>query len=233
MDQERFDIPKRRVFTVITGISVITLLSYGILNLLYLNFIIGIIEVILSLSLFLSFYLIIKKHIYGISIALYVIPTIIISFYLFLTGGFHNSGIFWFFVFPVTYFFFLGSFWGLMSFFILCGGAAILTILSLTGFIQMSYPPEILLFFFPISIIEGIVLYIYQKILEKHLAHIFLLEGLMSICSHCKKIRNNEGTWEPMDHYLHKHTDIEFTHGLCPHCAEELYPGYATRKNQK
>lgn len=49
------------------------------------------------------------------------------------------------------------------------------------------------------------------------------LEGLLPICAHCKKIRNDSGYWEQIETYIRSRSDAEFTHGLCPRCAEELY----------
>jgi nitrogen fixation/metabolism regulation signal transduction histidine kinase len=50
------------------------------------------------------------------------------------------------------------------------------------------------------------------------------LRGLLPICTSCKKIRNDNDYWEAVYDYLKKHTDIEFTHSICPECAHKLYP---------
>lgn len=52
-----------------------------------------------------------------------------------------------------------------------------------------------------------------------------LLSGLIPICSSCKKIRNESGNWELVETYVSNHTEASFTHGICPECAEKLYPG--------
>ncbi|MBN2656826.1 MAG: response regulator [Spirochaetales bacterium] len=57
------------------------------------------------------------------------------------------------------------------------------------------------------------------------------LNGLLPICSHCKKIRDDEGYWNQVETYVSKYTGAEFTHGLCPDCAKELYPKYFPGKN--
>lgn len=49
------------------------------------------------------------------------------------------------------------------------------------------------------------------------------LRGLLPICSHCKKIRNDKGYWEQIETYISKHSEAEFTHGLCPECTEKYY----------
>ncbi|MBN1935305.1 MAG: response regulator transcription factor [Anaerolineae bacterium] len=60
--------------------------------------------------------------------------------------------------------------------------------------------------------------------LEAALAHVKLLQGLLPICAHCKKIRDDSGYWHDIDVYLSEHTDTQFTHGLCPDCQIKLYP---------
>lgn len=50
------------------------------------------------------------------------------------------------------------------------------------------------------------------------------LRGILPICAQCKKIRNDEGYWTAIESYISKHSDAEFTHGMCQDCAEELYP---------
>jgi hypothetical protein len=46
---------------------------------------------------------------------------------------------------------------------------------------------------------------------------------LSAICANCKDIRNGSGQWEKIETYICKHSDAEFSHGLCPDCDKELY----------
>ncbi len=55
------------------------------------------------------------------------------------------------------------------------------------------------------------------------------LEGFLSICSSCKKIRDENGNWQPMERFIHERSEARFSHGLCPHCAEKLYPEVFTK----
>ncbi len=57
--------------------------------------------------------------------------------------------------------------------------------------------------------------------LEKSLAEIRTLRGLLPICAWCKKIRDDEGLWTRMEEYICTRTDAEFTHSLCPDCFHE------------
>lgn len=63
--------------------------------------------------------------------------------------------------------------------------------------------------------------------LERALSEVKTLRGLLPICAHCRKVRNDEGLWTGLDAYLASHTDTRFSHGLCPECMRELYPEYA------
>jgi DNA-binding response OmpR family regulator len=58
--------------------------------------------------------------------------------------------------------------------------------------------------------------------LEEALAHVQRLQGLLPICSYCKKVRNEANYWEQVDSYLSTHSDLDFTHGICPQCEERL-----------
>jgi tetratricopeptide (TPR) repeat protein len=47
------------------------------------------------------------------------------------------------------------------------------------------------------------------------------LRGLLPICAACKKIRDDRGTWQPMETYISARSDADFTHGYCPTCAQD------------
>ncbi|MCP4756754.1 MAG: response regulator [Proteobacteria bacterium] len=49
------------------------------------------------------------------------------------------------------------------------------------------------------------------------------LRGIIPICAKCKRIRDDQGFWDQVEHYIEKHSDALFTHGVCPDCNEELY----------
>jgi len=60
--------------------------------------------------------------------------------------------------------------------------------------------------------------------LQKSLAEVKTLRGFLPICAHCKKIRDNQGYWNRSESYIQAHSEAEFSHGICPDCARELYP---------
>jgi PAS domain S-box-containing protein len=53
-----------------------------------------------------------------------------------------------------------------------------------------------------------------------------MLRGLLSLCSSCKKIRDECGNWQPLEKYIHTHSEAKFSHGLCSDCLQKLYPSY-------
>ena len=59
--------------------------------------------------------------------------------------------------------------------------------------------------------------------LEKALAEIKTLQGIIPICMHCKKVRNDTGYWEQVEAYVSNRSDANFSHGICPTCAKEIY----------
>ncbi len=60
--------------------------------------------------------------------------------------------------------------------------------------------------------------------LQKAANEIKTLQGILPICSHCKKIRDDKGYWNRIESYIHKHSDADFSHGICPECAKKYYP---------
>lgn len=50
------------------------------------------------------------------------------------------------------------------------------------------------------------------------------LKEMIPICSHCKKIRDDDGYWKGVEQYISEHTDSSFSHGICPDCVKIIYP---------
>lgn len=57
--------------------------------------------------------------------------------------------------------------------------------------------------------------------MEKALATVRRLEGLLPICSYCKRIRNEQDYWERVDNYISQHANVRFSHNICPECYEK------------
>ena len=60
--------------------------------------------------------------------------------------------------------------------------------------------------------------------LQKSLANVKSLSGLLPICAGCKKIRDDKGYWSQVESYVQEHSEATFTHGLCPDCIKKYYP---------
>ncbi len=61
--------------------------------------------------------------------------------------------------------------------------------------------------------------------LGQALDEIKTLQGILPICATCKKIRDDKGYWNQLETYFRNHSEVEFTHGICPECQEGLYSG--------
>jgi hypothetical protein len=59
--------------------------------------------------------------------------------------------------------------------------------------------------------------------LNRALAEVKSLRGLLPICAACKRIRDDAGAWSEVETYVAKHSEAEFTHGICPECSIKLY----------
>lgn len=60
--------------------------------------------------------------------------------------------------------------------------------------------------------------------LEQTLAELRTLRGILPICSHCKRVREDDGDWEAIEAYVRRHSEAEFSHGICPDCLTRHYP---------
>jgi DNA-binding response OmpR family regulator len=58
--------------------------------------------------------------------------------------------------------------------------------------------------------------------LEEALARVKQLQGLLPICSYCKKIRNDKNYWQQVEGFIRDHSEAQFTHGICPDCYEKI-----------
>ena len=62
--------------------------------------------------------------------------------------------------------------------------------------------------------------------LQEALSKVKQLSGLLPICASCKQIRDDKGYWTQVEVYMSEHTEIDFTHTVCPECTKKLYPEY-------
>jgi hypothetical protein len=128
----------------------------------------------------------------------------------------------------------------------LCSAVAMGTrsLLSILGPVQnslfVSTPPSAIgfleSFLMPICVAIGLLSMLARKTqverertigaLEAALAQVKTLSGLLPICSSCKKIRDENGHWQEVENYVGNHSEVDFSHGICPECAAKLYPDF-------
>lgn len=68
--------------------------------------------------------------------------------------------------------------------------------------------------------------------LEAALTRVKQLQGLLPICSYCKKVRDDQNYWQQVDSYISKHSEVEFSHSICPICYDRLIEPHS-RKSDK
>ena len=77
---------------------------------------------------------------------------------------------------------------------------------------------------FPEGKPAGVIKEEYILQLEYALARSKTPGGILQICAHCKRIIDEKGKWLHIEHYIRKHFDAKFTHGVCPECAQKMFP---------
>lgn len=213
------------------SLGCILIFIYGIFNLYYGKTIVGIVELIVSVCLLVlnTYKILIQKKV-SLPANLIILVTYALSAYLFLTGGLFNTGIFWIFVFPPFYFFSKGSRKGLICFLILLFGLAGLYALSSLGIIATPHSKTTCMFGGIVLIFQAVFAFWYEEMKQRYLSHIGELRQLLPICSFCKQIRDDSGYWRQIESYFHQNSGIDFSHGLCPGCAEKHYPEYYKKR---
>ena len=69
--------------------------------------------------------------------------------------------------------------------------------------------------------------------LAEALDRVHALKGLLPICASCKNIRDDNGYWTQVEAYVSSHSAAEFTHSICPSCADTLYPDYVPSQSAR
>ena len=67
--------------------------------------------------------------------------------------------------------------------------------------------------------------------LKDALSHVKQLQGLLPICMHCKKIRDDGDTWHRVESYIEEHSEAMFTHSLCEECMAKHYPDHGKKRS--
>jgi hypothetical protein len=80
-----------------------------------------------------------------------------------------------------------------------------------------------------ILILGAVVIYFTNRMFQR----MNYLEGILPVCSSCKKIRDDRNNWHEIESYIRDRSDAEFSHGICPECAARLYPEYQSVKKYR
>lgn len=65
------------------------------------------------------------------------------------------------------------------------------------------------------------------------LGNVKQLSGLLPICASCKKIRDDKGYWNQLEQYISDHSEVGFSHGICPDCVGTMFPGRGSRRGSQ
>jgi CheY-like chemotaxis protein len=68
------------------------------------------------------------------------------------------------------------------------------------------------------------------KELEAALSQVKQLQGILPICSYCKKVRDDQNYWQQVENYISDHADVQFSHGICPDCYERVIREFEEKK---
>jgi ligand-binding sensor protein len=63
-----------------------------------------------------------------------------------------------------------------------------------------------------------------EQLVEQKISEIKKLSGLLPLCSHCKKVRDDKGYWNQIDTFIEEHSAADISHSICPECADKYYP---------
>jgi hypothetical protein len=74
-----------------------------------------------------------------------------------------------------------------------------------------------------VSILGLVIVRYTKKLFQK----IECLEGILPICSYCKRIRDGHGDWQQMEEFISDRSEAEFSHGICPECAKNVYSQFS------
>ena len=141
-----------------------------------------------------------------------------------VTGGIDFSGPLWCFVFPPAAIYLLGVRLGLAFSLLAVLPMIVFLIIRLTGLGTIEYTNSYLIRFLMAYSIETFLFYLDESQKIKSQRDVKLLSGLIPICQHCKSIRDDKGYWNRVERYINRKNDADFSHGICPECAEKYYP---------
>ena len=225
------DLMRFNVVLSITIVIGVLLIAFGIVNLIVGKIYAGIAEIAAGLIvLVFNLFMLQKRSRYLLPAQ--VINTIIagLSLYLYWNGGFFDTGIFWIIVLPALFVatggLKSGSIWIGIHIFTL----SILFALSQFGRIHIAYSASVSLTALVVYGFSCFLALSYEINRGRYRREIKVLQGLLPVCSYCKKIRDKNGQWLQIENYFGNEADIDFSHGICPDCMSIHHPEYKRKK---
>lgn len=171
--------------------------------------------------------------------------------YLIISGGVENTAYLWLITYPPIAIFLLGGRIGAYVSSLFITFIALVMIFRAQIGIPASYSNSLLIRFFAVYISVHSITYAIERMrfvvqhkmenantelgelnkenlkligeLKKTIDEVKTLQGIIPICAHCKKIRNDGGYWEQVEEYVRDHSQAQFSHSICPQCKAELY----------
>jgi MASE6 len=244
MDSNNIDRRRKRHFFIFLNICMIpilvflTLINYFnqatlefIIDLVLFPFLIGTLLVILRYN--------VDEWVYRVTFSIWFL----LAFYSVAIGSGYGTGLYWILVAPVIIFYFFekkeGLIWNgcimflavILVLFPSLVGTYTYDVYHMTGFfgsfvliMGIGYGIETNRHLYSLLLAkERDSLSLETERLKEALDRIKTLNGMLPICSYCKKIRDDEGYWQQVESYIHDHTDAELTHGICPECSKKYY----------
>jgi hypothetical protein len=105
--------------------------------------------------------------------------------------------------------------------------AALLPLLRLSFFLKWDLPSSWLLEWIytgvDVAILVGFATLFHKTLVQRR--HIEVLEGILPMCSLCKRIRDESGEWRQLETYISQRSDALFSHTFCEQCARPHHPG--------
>lgn len=181
---------------------------------------------------------------------IYRINGLLVAFlfcYLLIIGGEEGSKSLWIFTFPLVSHFLFGKMEGLVWNVIFYLSMICLLYVLPVPFQIYPYSAEFIHRFLAIYLIVSIFSYWFESSVNRYrrkllrensklrtaLDEVKTLRGLLPICSYCHNIRNDEGFWNTLDAYLSLHTEVKFSHGICPDCLKTHFPRVIKAREEK
>jgi K+-sensing histidine kinase KdpD len=101
-----------------------------------------------------------------------------------------------------------------------CSATWELPIPNLTAYMVINTIIREIAFIFVVLLVDRLA--VQQRELERK---VNILEGILPICSYCKKIRDEDGDWEQLELYITRRSEAQFSHSICPTCREQYFGG--------